>query len=66
MKSQTESLRYYMKNILYKITVAYRAVSRQRLGKHVPAVMDTHATTEVMLEKVFSTRFVQMIYTEAN
>jgi hypothetical protein len=24
-------------------------VSRQRLGKHVPAAMDTHATIEVLL-----------------
>jgi hypothetical protein len=30
-------------------------VSRQRLGKHVPAASDTHATVEVLLEKVFST-----------
>jgi hypothetical protein len=35
-------------------------VSRQRLGKHVPATTDTHATIEVFLEAVFSTRSVQM------
>jgi hypothetical protein len=28
----------------------------QRLGKHVPAVTDTHATIEILLETVFSTR----------
>jgi hypothetical protein len=33
-------------------------VSTQRLGKHVPAATDTHATTEVQLETVFSTRLV--------
>jgi hypothetical protein len=34
-------------------------VSRQRLGKDVPAAVDTHVTIEVPLETVFSTRFVQ-------
>jgi ParB-like chromosome segregation protein Spo0J len=34
-------------------------VSRQRLGKHVPAAMDTYVTIEVLLETVFSTRSVQ-------
>jgi hypothetical protein len=38
-------------------------VSRQRLGKHVPAATDTHATIEVLLG-VFSTRFVQRGYKE--
>jgi hypothetical protein len=28
-------------------------VSRQRLGKHVPAATDTHATTEILLETTF-------------
>jgi hypothetical protein len=28
-------------------------VSRQRLCKHVPSAMDTHATVEVLLETVF-------------
>jgi hypothetical protein len=37
------------KNIL-----AFRAVCRQRLGKHVPAATDTHATIEVLLEAGFS------------
>jgi hypothetical protein len=27
-----------------------RAVSRQRLGKHIPEVTDTHATIEALLE----------------
>jgi hypothetical protein len=31
-------------------------VSMQQLGKHVPAETDTHATIEVLLETVFSTR----------
>jgi hypothetical protein len=34
-------------------------VSRQRLGKYVPAAKDTHATIKVMLEGAFSTRSVQ-------
>jgi hypothetical protein len=38
---------------------ARRAVSRQRLGSHVPAVTDTCAIIEVLLETVFSTRSVQ-------
>jgi hypothetical protein len=44
--------------------VACRAVSRQRLGKHVPAATDTHARIEVLLETVFSTRCVQRAYKE--
>jgi hypothetical protein len=39
-------------------------VSRQRLGKHVPAATDTHATIQVSLETVFSTRAVQRGYKE--
>jgi hypothetical protein len=41
-------------------------VSRQRLGKHVPAAADTHATIEVVLELVFSARSVQRNYEEVN
>jgi hypothetical protein len=41
-------------------------VSRQRLRKHVPAATDTHATIEVLLEIVFSTRSVQKGYEEDN
>jgi hypothetical protein len=37
-------------------------VSRQRLGKNVPATTDTHVTIEVLLETVFSTRSVQRGY----
>jgi hypothetical protein len=32
------------------------AVSRQRLGKHVPAANNTHVTTEQLLDAVFSMR----------
>jgi hypothetical protein len=39
--------------------VAFRAVSRKPLGKHVPAATDTHARIEILLETVFSTRSVQ-------
>jgi hypothetical protein len=39
-------------------------VSRQRLSKHVPTATDTHATIEVLLEMVFSTRFVQWCFKE--
>jgi hypothetical protein len=46
--------------------VARRSVSRQRVGKHVPAPMDTHATTAVLLEMVFSTRSVQRDYKEGS
>jgi hypothetical protein len=41
-------------------------VSRQRLNKHVPAATDKHATIEVLLETVFSTRPVQRDYKEDN
>jgi hypothetical protein len=34
-------------------------VSRQLLGKHVPAVTDTHATIEVLSEMVFSALSVE-------
>jgi hypothetical protein len=34
-------------------------ISRQHLGKHVSAAMDTYATIEVLLETVFSTWSVQ-------
>jgi hypothetical protein len=37
-------------------------VSRQRLGKYVPAATDTHATIEVMLETAFSARSVKMVW----
>jgi hypothetical protein len=41
-------------------------LSRQRLGKHVPAATDTHATIEVLLETAFSIRSVQTGYKEVN
>jgi hypothetical protein len=37
----------------YKYTVPCRAVSRQRLVKHVPAATDTHVTIEILCETVF-------------
>jgi hypothetical protein len=40
------------------------SVSKQQLGKHVPAAKDTHATIEVLLGTVFSTRSVQRRYME--
>jgi hypothetical protein len=41
-------------------------VSRQRLGKHVPAATGTHESMEVLLEMVFSIRSVQRGYKEDN
>jgi hypothetical protein len=41
-------------------------ISRQRLGKHVTAATDTHATIEVLLETVFYTHSVQRGYQEDN
>jgi hypothetical protein len=34
-------------------------VSRHRIGKYVPVATNTHATIELLLETVFSTRSVQ-------
>jgi hypothetical protein len=39
--------------------VTCRALSRQRLGKHVPAATNTHAAMDLPLETVFSTRSMQ-------
>jgi hypothetical protein len=39
-------------------------VTRQRLGKHVPAARDTYATIEVLSETVLSTRSLQRGYKE--
>jgi hypothetical protein len=47
-----------------KYTVACRAVYRQLLGKHVSAATDTHATIEVLLERVSSIQPVQRGYKE--
>jgi hypothetical protein len=41
-------------------------VSRRRIGKHVPAAMNTHSTIELLLETAFSTRSVQSGYKEDN
>jgi hypothetical protein len=46
--------------------IAFRAASRQLLGKDVPAATDMHATLEVLLETVCSTLFVQRGYKEVN
>jgi hypothetical protein len=39
-------------------------VSRQRIGKHVPAATNMNTTIELLLETVFSTRSVQYGYKE--
>jgi hypothetical protein len=39
-------------------------VSRQQIGKHFPAAMNTHATIELLFETVFSIRSVQIGYKE--
>jgi hypothetical protein len=44
---------FLSKSVIY--IIACIAVSRQLLGKYVPAATNTHATIEVLLEKVFST-----------
>jgi hypothetical protein len=41
-------------------------VSRQWICKHVPAATNTHATIELLLETVFSTRSVKMGCKEDN
>jgi hypothetical protein len=46
--------------------VVRRAVSMQRLGKHVSVAWDTHETMEVPLETVISTRSVQRGFMEDN
>jgi hypothetical protein len=43
-----------------------KPVSRQQIGKHVPAATDTHTTIELLLETVFSVRSVQSGYKEDN
>jgi hypothetical protein len=47
--------------VVVVVVVAFTAVSTQRLGKHVPAATDTHETIEVLLETVFSTRYVKLL-----
>jgi hypothetical protein len=41
-------------------------VSRQRIGKQVPATMKMNTTTQLLLETVFSTRSLQSDYKEDN
>jgi hypothetical protein len=41
-------------------------ISRQRMGKHVPAATNTNTARELLLETVFSTRSVQNGYKEDN
>jgi hypothetical protein len=40
------------------------AISRQRIGKHIPAATNMHATMKLLLDTVFSTRSVQGSYKE--
>jgi hypothetical protein len=51
---------------IYIYIAACRAVSRQCLGKHVPAATDTNATIEVLLETMSFTRSVQRGYKKEN
>jgi hypothetical protein len=39
-------------------------ISGQQISKHVPAATNMHATLELLLEMVFSARFVQSGYKE--
>jgi hypothetical protein len=41
-------------------------VSRQRIGKRVPAATNTHVILKLLLETVFSTRPIQRGYKEDN
>jgi hypothetical protein len=43
-----------------------RAISKQCLGKHVPATTNRRATIEILLEKVYHTRSVPKAYKEDN
>jgi hypothetical protein len=58
--------KFYCRPTWEDSTVACRAVSKQRLGIHVHAATDTHATMEVHLETVFSTRCLQSSYKEGS
>jgi hypothetical protein len=40
------------------VSVSSPIVARQRLSKHLPAAINTHATIKELLEAVFSARFV--------
>jgi hypothetical protein len=41
-------------------------ISRQWIGKHVPAATNTNTTTELLLETVLSIRHLQSGYKENN
>jgi hypothetical protein len=43
-----------------------KPVSKQVIGKHVPAATNTQTTIELLLETWFSTRSVQSCYKEDN
>jgi hypothetical protein len=43
-----------------------RAVSKQRLGKHVPAAVGTHRAIKLRLDAVFSIQSVQRGYKKDN
>jgi hypothetical protein len=43
-----------------------QSVSRQRIGKHVPAATNMNRTIGLLLETVFPTRSVQSGYKEEN
>jgi hypothetical protein len=64
-----------VQNIIYVVTwrlksgiveSEYTFITRQRLGKQVPAATYTHATIEVLLETMFSTRSVPRSYQKDN
>jgi hypothetical protein len=62
-------LLYRVEPLLYndrEISKITTAVSRQQLGKHVPAATDTHAAAEVLLETVFYTRSMQRGWMKGN
>jgi hypothetical protein len=50
----------YITTSSYESIIACRAVSRQWICKHVPVATVTHATINLLLEAVFSARFVQL------
>jgi hypothetical protein len=41
-------------------------VSKKRIGKHIPAATNMHATIELLLETLFSTQSVQRSHKEDN
>jgi hypothetical protein len=63
---QILGIHIFRKHLLMSVfdSVACRAVSRQRLGKLVPAETNTHALIERTLETTFSTRSMKRGYKE--